>query len=260
MNIWPVHPSQTGTSFGWFCRTWRRAEYCLCCSSAHNTTFTDIPLCSGDHCVNVFTCMDTIHLCWACQSCWHCCLQLPEALQQRGDMLSAYWWWNSQTKNSCEMPDHFGELITDRTKSYRKAYLKGVFLSTVLLLTTPGAPLFEQRLYWSEHKAGTMLRPGAERSKNLLLFLKSSLKTVSKVPHSKSMGGFLVALKLWVTGSTSTVYLGDVSEGVKFTSALAAPKPSCSWLADSPRVNHWMSLGTDILTNINSSAAEKFTS
>lgn len=51
-----------------------------------------------------------------------------------------------------KVPDHLGELITDRAKSYREVYLwknekgKGVFLSTLLLLITPRAPLLEKRL------------------------------------------------------------------------------------------------------------------
>lgn len=50
-------------------------------------------------------------------------LQPPEALQQSGNTFSGYSRRNSQTKNSCEIPGHLGELITGRVKSHRKVYL-----------------------------------------------------------------------------------------------------------------------------------------
>jgi len=41
-----------------------KLEYAPGSSSAHGMARTDSPLCWGDHCMNVLTHMDTVHLCW----------------------------------------------------------------------------------------------------------------------------------------------------------------------------------------------------
>lgn len=157
-------------------------------------------------------------------------------------------------------------LQTEKSPAEKSTYGRmkgGKECSSLLCSSWPHPSLRRDLFFWSEHTAGTILRPGAERSKPLLLFLKSSLETLSTIPHGQQVHGWFFG------GPEASVYL----------ESLALP-PLCAWemfLWESnspqpwlhlnplvpgwlilPGVNHCMSLGIDSLINMNSSCWEVY--
>ena len=115
-----------------------------------------------------------------------------------------------------------------------------MFLSTLLLLTTPRDPLFKQSLIFLSR----------EYSRSNTKAWSRKLSKLPSVPERQSGDNAKGATQHWWVHrllvalqpaySTShwlcrhSACLGDASLGVKPTSALGALRPSCAWLATFP--------------------------